>query len=92
MFLKSILEIGTLKNGSNTYEIVFWKKNTILSRENIVVELITDLAKAQIRSSEVYELYHPEIALERRTETINKIQILIDTIKTYPDTAYLNEL
>ncbi len=85
-------EIGTLKNGSNTYEIVFWKKNTILSRENIVVELMIDPAKAQIRSSEVYELYHPEIALERRTEAIKKIQILIDTIKTYPDTAYLNEL
>ncbi len=85
-------EIGTLKNGTNTYEIIFWKKNTIVSRESIVVEMITDVNKAQTRFAEIHENYHPEIARARREEAIRKIQDLIDTIKTYPDTAYLNEL
>lgn len=85
-------EIGTLKNGLNTYEIIFWKKNTIVSRESIVVEMITDVNKAQTRFTEIHENYHPEIARARREEAIRKIQDLIDTIKTYPDTAYLNEL
>lgn len=85
-------EIGTLRNGSNTYEIIFWKKNTIVSRENIAVEMITDPKKAQTRFDEIYEIYHPEVVLARREEAIKKIQNLIDTIKTYPDTTYLNEL
>ena len=85
-------DIGTLKNGSNSYEIVFWKKNAIISRENIAVEMIIDANKAQIRSDEISELYHPEIALARREAAIKKIQDLIDTIKTYPETTYLNEL
>ncbi|MCA9378019.1 hypothetical protein KC711_03895 [Candidatus Peregrinibacteria bacterium] len=85
-------EIGTLKNGSNTYEIVFWKKSAIISRENIVVEMITDVNKAQIRSVEISELYHPEIALARRETAIKKIQDLIDVVKTYPEITYLNEL
>jgi hypothetical protein len=54
--------------------------------------MIIDANKAQIRSDEISELYHPEIALARREAAIKKIQDLIDTIKTYPETTYLNEL
>lgn len=84
-------EIGTLKNGLNSYEIVFWKKNTIISRESIIVEMILDANKVKVRFDEISELYHPEIALARREAAIKKIQDLIDIIKTYPETIYLNE-